>query len=302
MSKIEITEAYVLAAVERAARHRPPGHTEKVPMSAIYAHAGVETNSREGRQLHRTMLALEGRELTRAKRLGFVVWALTSAGRARLARLREAGGLPVLPESPQHRDWRLACALAKDHIGELWAELQATVEQASELLQTPTPGPPSPDASSGPSSDVWFEYGDRLHTAARNLAGASYCLWEWREPQDARADIDTEQDPADDAYDPEERRARVARRRARRNPLNWSPNPKPAFLGQAIREAREHQALTPAELASAADLSERQLHNIETGRAWTDYLLLSELAEAMSVQPKAIIARALEHQASERTA
>jgi hypothetical protein len=73
----------------------------------------------------------------------------------------------------------------------------------------------------GAGSDVWFELAEELRAAARRLGSATYCLHEWMEPSDARADIDDHISPADWALDPSERRRREARRAGRRNTRLW---------------------------------------------------------------------------------
>jgi len=45
------------------------------------------------------------------------------------------------------------------------------------------------DAEQAPS-DAWFEFGKRLSAECRRLGSATYCLYEWAEPDDARADVD----------------------------------------------------------------------------------------------------------------
>jgi hypothetical protein len=40
------------------------------------------------------------------------------------------------------------------------------------------------------SSDAWFEFGNRLSAECRRLGSATHCLFEWAEPDDARADVD----------------------------------------------------------------------------------------------------------------
>jgi hypothetical protein len=217
---IEITDALVLTAVERAVRHEG----DAVPTWAVYEHVGVEKRSRAARLVRAQLEALEGSALEHGRRHGIDIWLLTRSGQRRLARLRGKGTVPELPESPQHQAWRHARTLAAERIEGFWLAVRAAVEEASELLDVPRPGPPGPDAPDavpGPPSDVWFELSDRLRDACRRLGSASYCLWEWREPIDAKADVDDHRDPSDDAYTREERAKRQARRRGRRNTQLW---------------------------------------------------------------------------------
>lgn len=71
-------------------------------------------------------------------------------------------------------------------------------------------------------SDTLFEAADRLEYVVQRLGSASYCLYEWPEPSDDRADIDREEDPADATIDPERLGAVRARRRGRRNISRWT--------------------------------------------------------------------------------
>src|SRR5664279_2463756 len=75
---------------------------------------------------------------------------------------------------------------------------------------------------SSPGSDAWFELAERLQRAARRLGSATYCLHEWMEPDDDRADIDDHVSPADLTLNPRERQQREARRVGRRNTRLWS--------------------------------------------------------------------------------
>ncbi len=47
------------------------------------------------------------------------------------------------------------------------------------------------DAEPVASSDAWLLADIRLSAVCRLLAAATYCLYEWQEPGDAHADIDT---------------------------------------------------------------------------------------------------------------
>jgi hypothetical protein len=115
-----------------------------------------------------------------------------------------------LPESPQHRQWRNARTLAAQEIERFRATMRDAVTEAGALL------------GSTPGSDAWFELAERLHRAARRLGSATYCLHEWMEPDDDRADIDNHVSPADLTLNPRERQQREARRAGRRNTRLWS--------------------------------------------------------------------------------
>jgi ribosome-binding protein aMBF1 (putative translation factor) len=230
------------------------------------------------------------------------MWVLTSRGRRRLSRARRAGTVPKLPESPQHRAWREARGLAEQRIVSFWMELLDRVEHVQELLDVPPPGPPvldAPDAVPGPASDEWLEVGEQLQRACRRLASASYCLWEWREPDDARADIDDLSGPCDTAVAPDQHAERRARRRGRRNPLLWDARPSLVFIGQAIREQREQQDITVGELAAKAGVSRRRLQRLEAGQVDPDYELWDALASALHVKTSALAVRARELERTE---
>jgi ribosome-binding protein aMBF1 (putative translation factor) len=291
----EVTDMLVLAAVDRAERHSERA-ARAVPIWEVLGHLGVAGRTRRARHVRVALKALEASgslELTR--RHGVPVWALTRSGRRRLSRARRAGRLPVLPESPQHRKWREARRLAEQRIDEFRAELGDAVEHAQELLDAPAPAAPglgTADVALGVTSDVWFEVGDRLHRGCRRLGSASYCLWEWREPDDARADVDDLGDPCDRAFDARRRVLRRARRSGRRNTRLWDSRPELVLLGQAIREVREEQEISAGELAGKAGIAERRLARLEAGKLDPDYDLMLRLADALNVESSTFVLRA----------
>jgi hypothetical protein len=290
-----ITDVLVLAAVDRAVRHSREGIPRSVPVWAVYEHAGVSRRSRAARRVRAQLAAMDGSGLQRSRRSGLETWELTHAGKRRLSRLRAKGRLPELPESPQHRSWREARALAEERIdGFRFAVLDA-VEHAHELLKVPVPAPMGIDASGGvfgSPSDAWFEMGETLANASKRLASASYCLWEWPEPDDAWADVDDRSDPCDKAFDPEQRAKRHARRAGRRNPRLWNSEPELVFIGQAIREEREDRGISTAELAAKADIGKGRLARLEDGNSDARYDLLVALARGLGVTPTVFVARA----------
>ena len=80
---------------------------------------------------------------------------------------------------------------------DLWEELD-------HLLTAPT--------IPGPLSDAWFLIGHRLQRACWSLGAASYCFHEWAEPDESRADVDEQWEPADvDLSERERGRARSLR-------------------------------------------------------------------------------------------
>jgi hypothetical protein len=242
MSTIEITDVLVLAAVERAVRHERRGTLRAVATWAVYEHLGVSSRSRAGRCVRGRLAALDGSGLSRGKRHGVETWELTRAGKRRLSRLRAKGRFPELPESPQHRAWRKAHAEAGQRIEGFRTALLEDVQRTHELLDAPrVPG--------RTGSDVWFELGERLQQECRRLASATYCVGEWREPDDTRADVDHHTDPGDRALDVRERAKRQARRAGRRNMRLWDSDPELVYLGKAIRSERQRIGLSEAEFA-----------------------------------------------------
>jgi DNA-binding XRE family transcriptional regulator len=297
-----VSDVLVLAAIDRAECHS--GRDARgVPIWAVLGHLDTATRTKRAREVRDRLEALEvAGALECGRRHGVPVWVLTGRGRRRLSRARRAGRLPVLPESPQHRAWRLARGLAEQRIGEFRLGILEAAEHAQELLDVPASGLPvldAPGAVPGSCSDEWLEVGEQLQRACRRLASASYCLWEWREPDDARADIDDLSGPCDGAFDAERRAERRARRWGRRNTLLWDARPALVFLGRAIREQREQQDIMVAELAGKAGISKRRLQRLEAGKVDPDFELWAGLAAALNVKPSALAVRAGELEATE---
>jgi len=144
--------------------------------------------------------------LREQRRHGIQVWELTAKGRRHL---EQAEAVPDLPESPQDARWREAHALAIEDVEAFHNSLRETLEEALALTTTAT------------SSDTWFHLGERLRTGARRLGAATYCIHEWAEPTDERADIDDHTDPSDAALRPPERKRREALRVGRRDLYSW---------------------------------------------------------------------------------
>lgn len=200
MSTTPIPDVTVLAAIDRAERHRG---RQGVPVWLVFEHLGIPRRSRRVRAQLRSLVQDGAIEQRRAH--GVDIWALAPNG---LRRLHGAERVD-LPESPQHRDWRNARSLAAQEIERFRGTLHDAIIEASVLLND-TPG-----------SDAWFGLAERLRCAARRLGSATYCLHEWMEPSDDRADIDDHISPDDRALDPCERERRQARRAGRRNTRLW---------------------------------------------------------------------------------
>jgi hypothetical protein len=176
----EISDLLVLAAVGRAQLHRIPSG-EAVPVWHVVEHLDVPRRSAAARDVRAQLVTLEGAgALASSRRHGVHVWQLTPAGRCRLTRARRRGEVPALPESPQHRRWRVARTLSSQEIERFRGELRDALEHALRLL----------DENRPVSSDAWFNAGERLEEACTRLWSASHCLYEWNEPTDDRADID----------------------------------------------------------------------------------------------------------------
>jgi len=192
-------------------RHRARGTA--VPTWTIIDHLAVPRRSAAARSVRLQLELLhETGWLARSRRHGVPTWELTEIGRERLLLELRTGRVAELPESPQHRAWRAARVAATQEIARFRRELQERLAQAASLL----------DAREPPASDVWLELADELRRASRRLASASYCLYEWAEPDDARADIDERtDDDADAQLDAGERAQRRARRAGRRNIGLW---------------------------------------------------------------------------------
>jgi hypothetical protein len=205
------TDALVLAAIERAERHQAQ-HRSAVPVWAILEHLALAPRSAPARHVRARLDALQAAgSLACARRHGIATWALTSAGRRRAGRAARAGELCALPESPQHRAWRNARTAAAQERERFQRLLRERLEHATALL----------DAEPPPHSDAWLELAEELQRACRRLASASHCLYEWAEPDDARADIDTHDEAGDRRLAPAQRRLMRARRAGRRNIRLW---------------------------------------------------------------------------------
>jgi hypothetical protein len=204
-----ITDDLILAALHRAECHH--GY-QGAPDWEVQDHLAISGRSKKGRHVKARLpeLAREG-FLETGRRHGVGQWALSAKGRMRLNEVPDV--MASLPESPQHRKWRDAKDAAEHEIEGFYLSLRDAVDATADLLSTPFPP--------GPSSDDWFEAGERLHRACRRLGSATYCLHEWAEPPEDKADPDDHTAPSDERYPPDERRRRQARRAGRRNPRWW---------------------------------------------------------------------------------
>lgn len=201
MSTSPISDVTVLAAIDRAVRHRV---RPVVPIWSIFEHLGIPRRSRRVRTQIFELVQAGAVERSRVRSIE--QFSLTPAGRRRLRRAGEV----ELPESPQHQEWRNAQALAEQEIERFRDALRELLADARSLLD------------SGAPSDVWFELAERLERKTRRLGSATYCLYEWAEPSDKEPDVDDRCEHDDERLDPLDRQRRRARRAGRRNVGRWS--------------------------------------------------------------------------------
>jgi hypothetical protein len=166
-----IPDALLLAAVKRAQLNE--GRDEGVAIWMIKAHLGLPHDGWTTRQVRPLLDALVSAGLlehawVRRRHL----WAITSTGGRRASPFRE------LPESPQHRNWRESREAAGEHMSEFRRDAREVVAEATRLLDA------------GGDSAAWVEMGERLQHTCWRLASATYCLREWPEPTDGKADVE----------------------------------------------------------------------------------------------------------------
>ncbi len=168
----------VLAAVDRAGRHR--GGEGYVPMRWIAAHLGLPHNGWTTRRVRPFLDALtQAGAVVSERRHGHPAWVVTDTGRQRLGR----AGL-VLPESPQHEQWRRARELAHERVEGCREGLRGALGDAHRLLDAEGIGV-DPGRVRG---EMWVDLGERLAWECERLGVALFCLNEWAEPEDANRD------------------------------------------------------------------------------------------------------------------
>jgi hypothetical protein len=174
-----VSDGEVLAAVERAEVHNER-ENEGVSRADVAAHLGFVHSGWTTRQLRPQIDALRSAGLLRdLRRHGLNLLGITDAGRRTLAKYRRAGEAVELPESPQHRRWRHARIAAANRIDGFRQQVRDVLVEAGRLLD-----------AEHTTSDAWFTVAGRLKTACWQLGSATYCVREWPEPEDARADVD----------------------------------------------------------------------------------------------------------------
>lgn len=204
-----IMDDLILAALSRAECHR--GY-RGAPDWTMLEHLSVSRRSKKARQVRARLPELAAAGLLgQSRQSGIIQWALTAKGRGRLEEVPEVARF--LPESPQHRRWREAHDDAEQEIEGFYLSLRDCADEAADLLGAPMPP--------GPTSDAWFEIGERLHRACKRLGSATHCLHEWAEPPEDKADHEERSEPSDAGLRVDERRRREARRAGRRDPRRW---------------------------------------------------------------------------------
>lgn len=94
------------------------------------------------------------------------------------------------------------------------------------------------DHELGAENHGWFEMANRLRTAAWRLGSATYCLWQWSEPTDDRADIDDHTMPGDELLGDDER--------ARCRPASQRPPQHDPLARQRVKQSNSLAALRPS--------------------------------------------------------
>jgi hypothetical protein len=180
----QISDTLILAATARAECH---SEAIGVRLTAIAEHLGMSPGPVRSRSLRPRLEALNEADAVRAFRIhGAKVRGLTPRGRQRLARARRTGRLQALPESPEHRQWRLAHLRAAGELDAIHEQLCSELEQAMSLI-----------ATQAGDSEAWSELGLRLRRHCAQMATAHYCLYEWAEPDDTQPDTAAKQHKVD---------------------------------------------------------------------------------------------------------
>jgi DNA-binding MarR family transcriptional regulator len=174
-----ISDELLLAAIERAERHRARENEPGVDLSTVKQHLGLPHHGGTTLRLRPQLEALESAGLIeRFRHKSYDLMTLTVEGRTRLDAVGDE--IDPLPEAPQHKRWREAQVAASERIAGFRGDVRGALDEAIALLETDHEG----------DSATWFELSERLHQAGRRLASAIYCLREWPEPDDSSADHD----------------------------------------------------------------------------------------------------------------
>jgi hypothetical protein len=173
-----IPDDLVLAAVERAERHR---ERRGAPLYLIKEHLAAPKRSGRARRANALVLTLaEAGLLEHFREHSMDFWTLSDSARRRLRRAK--GVAESLPESPQHERWRAAHTLAERELDGYRERLRAVLAETTALLDAASEG--------ATASEEWFELGRRLDRHMRRVGAATHCLHEWQEPTDDVADME----------------------------------------------------------------------------------------------------------------
>jgi hypothetical protein len=167
-----VPDDLILAAIERAIRH---GDGKDVWVVGVEEHLGFERTPHNTRRLREQLNRLRAQPelLVCEERLGREYWRLGPTGESHLAKARATGRVGELPESPQHRRWRVAQAAATERIEAFRLLLNRVVDETA-----------SAEADALTPSAAWFALGRRLSAATWLVGSATYCRDEWVEPSD----------------------------------------------------------------------------------------------------------------------
>ncbi len=140
-------ELMLLAAIERAERQVVlPGERKGARRNEVVAHLGLDWHSGNARRLKGQLEALEAEGCVEIQRKipHRSIVALTRRGhdRLQLARRQKApeAMAEALPESPQHRRWREARAVAEESEDEIRSLATDAVHDAQTALLKPEAG------------------------------------------------------------------------------------------------------------------------------------------------------------------
>lgn len=173
-----IPDDLVLAAVERAERHR---ERRGSPMYLIKEHLAAPKRSGRARRVGALVLTLaETGLLEHFREHSMDFWTLSDSARRRLRRAK--GASEALPESPQHERWRAAHTLAGQELDGYRERLRAVLAETTALLDAASEG--------ATASEEWFKLGRSLDRHMRRVGAATHCLHEWAEPTDDVADME----------------------------------------------------------------------------------------------------------------
>jgi hypothetical protein len=180
-------ELMLLAAIERAeCQVVLPGKRKGARRKEIVAHLGLDWHSGNARRLKGQLEALraEGCVEIEEKMPFRSIVALTLRGHDRLQlarRQKVPEAMPeALPESPQHREWREARAVAEEREDEIRSLATDAVHEAQTALLKPA----------ADSADELMAIGDRLHRVFWRFASVVYVRQDWAEPDERSRDED----------------------------------------------------------------------------------------------------------------